>query len=341
MLFMKNQHSKTKITKQTLNQDLKYFCSDTLQKNLFLRIKKAFLELKSKIYKFGTSRISVMIIPHSSSKAVNLHISNYVVVFAALICSMTVIATTYIVATGQINSRHKLRLIVENDALEEKFYSVSQTVDSLTDYFTQFRIDIGSVIAPPNDADAEYLNSVQVSDASSGVPQEIVKLRQLERELEVTKQKIFNVGNFMKENKRILREIPSLYPVASRARITSRFGMRKNPFDQRGVETHDGLDMATFPGTPVYASADGVVKKAGVQGGYGNLIELEHQYGFKTRYGHLRGFAAQIYPGARVKQGQIIGYVGATGRVTGYHLHYEVWIGNNRTDPEPFAMMLR
>jgi murein DD-endopeptidase MepM/ murein hydrolase activator NlpD len=86
---------------------------------------------------------------------------------------------------------------------------------------------------------------------------------------------------------------------------------------------HEGTDYAASPGTPVMAAGDGVVLRAGWAGGYGNLIELRHRNGITTRYGHLRGFARGIRAGARVSQGQTIGYVGSTGLASGPHLHYE------------------
>ncbi len=86
---------------------------------------------------------------------------------------------------------------------------------------------------------------------------------------------------------------------------------------------HEGTDYAAAPGTPVMAAGDGVVVRAGRAGGYGNLIELRHRNGITTRYGHLRGFARGVHAGARVEQGQTIGYVGSTGLATGPHLHYE------------------
>ncbi len=86
---------------------------------------------------------------------------------------------------------------------------------------------------------------------------------------------------------------------------------------------HEGTDYAAAPGTPVLASGDGIVSHAGWQGGYGNLIELRHRNGITTRYGHLRGLASGIRVGARVGQGDVIGYVGSTGLASGPHLHYE------------------
>jgi murein DD-endopeptidase MepM/ murein hydrolase activator NlpD len=106
-------------------------------------------------------------------------------------------------------------------------------------------------------------------------------------------------------------------------RISSRFATaRFHPVLGR-TRRHEGTDYSANPGTPVMAAGDGIVLRAGRAGGYGNLIELRHLNGITTRYGHLRGFARSIRRGARVEQGQTIGYVGSTGLATGPHLHYE------------------
>jgi murein DD-endopeptidase MepM/ murein hydrolase activator NlpD len=106
-------------------------------------------------------------------------------------------------------------------------------------------------------------------------------------------------------------------------RISSSFARtRRHPV--LGItRRHQGTDYAANSGTPVMAAGDGVVMRAGRAGGYGNLIELRHRNGITTRYGHLRGFARGIRSGARVTQGQTIGYVGSTGLASGPHLHYE------------------
>ncbi|MEA2722353.1 MAG: hypothetical protein QOH59_124 [Gemmatimonadales bacterium] len=106
-------------------------------------------------------------------------------------------------------------------------------------------------------------------------------------------------------------------------RISSNFAYRRfHPVLGR-TRRHEGTDYAARPGTQVLAAGDGVVLRAGWAGGYGNLVELRHLNGITTRYGHLRGFARKVHRGARVEQGQVIGYVGSTGLASGPHLHYE------------------
>ncbi len=128
-----------------------------------------------------------------------------------------------------------------------------------------------------------------------------------------------------------LSEEPNLWPVEGR--VTGSFGERIDPFNGEGA-FHSGIDISTAYGTPVVAPADGVVDFADFCSGYGRLIEIEHSQGFTTRYGHLSSFA--VTPGQSVRRGQVIGYVGLSGRSTGPHLHYEVWIHNNPVNPYSF-----
>jgi murein DD-endopeptidase MepM/ murein hydrolase activator NlpD len=96
---------------------------------------------------------------------------------------------------------------------------------------------------------------------------------------------------------------------------------------------HNGIDYAAAPGTPVRAVGDGVIGRAGWGGGYGNVVDIRHARGYTSRYAHLRGFASGIRAGARVRQGDVIGYVGSTGLATGPHLHYEFHSGGRPVDP--------
>jgi murein DD-endopeptidase MepM/ murein hydrolase activator NlpD len=128
--------------------------------------------------------------------------------------------------------------------------------------------------------------------------------------------------------------IPSGRPVDS-ANLTSGFGIRSDPFRARAA-MHPGIDLAGPLGTPVYATADGVVDRAEWNGGgYGNLIEIDHGQGIQTRYGHLSQRIAQ--PGQRVHRGDLIGLMGSTGRSTGSHLHYEVRVAGRAIDPISFV----
>jgi murein DD-endopeptidase MepM/ murein hydrolase activator NlpD len=127
--------------------------------------------------------------------------------------------------------------------------------------------------------------------------------------------------------------VPSDKPVKAAA-FTSGYGLRSDPF--RGVAAmHAGIDLSGPIGTPIHATADGVISTAGYNsGGYGNLVKIDHGRGIETRYGHLSSMA--VRPGQRVIRGQVIGRMGSTGRSTGSHLHYEVRIDGRAVNPIPF-----
>ena len=127
--------------------------------------------------------------------------------------------------------------------------------------------------------------------------------------------------------------VPADKPVRTAA-FTSSFGVRADPF-KGSAAMHAGIDLAGPVGTPIYATADGVVSASGWNnGGYGNLVKIDHGRGIETRYGHLSVMA--VSPGQQVKRGEMIGRMGSTGRSTGSHLHYEVRIDGRAVNPIPF-----
>ena len=101
---------------------------------------------------------------------------------------------------------------------------------------------------------------------------------------------------------------------------------------------HKGVDFAAKRGTPIYAAGDGVIERANVYGGYGKYIRIRHNSQYKTAYAHLHRFAKSIKKGKTVKQGQVIGYVGSTGRSTGPHLHYEILFNNKQINPQKLKL---
>ena len=116
------------------------------------------------------------------------------------------------------------------------------------------------------------------------------------------------------------------------ARMSSGFGLRRHPI-LGYTKMHKGMDFAAPTGTPIYAAGDGTVEYAGRFGAYGNYVRIRHNTTMKTAYAHMKKFASGVRQGARVKQGQVIGYVGTTGRSTGAHLHYEVIMNGNQVNP--------
>ena len=108
--------------------------------------------------------------------------------------------------------------------------------------------------------------------------------------------------------------------------------MRRHPISRR-LKLHGGVDWSAPRGTPIISAGNGVVQKAGWSGGYGKQTIIRHANGYETSYSHQTAYAKGVRPGARVRQGQVIGFVGSTGYSTGPHLHYEVKVNGNRVDP--------
>ena len=138
------------------------------------------------------------------------------------------------------------------------------------------------------------------------------------------------IDYFNKEGKNVKKSI--LKTPLDGAKLSSSFGMRKHPISGFN-KMHKGIDFAAPKGTPIYAGGNGIIEVANVNGGYGKYIRIRHNNDYKTAYAHLSGFKKGISKGIRVNQGDVIGYVGSTGKSTGPHLHYEIIYQNKQINP--------
>ena len=146
--------------------------------------------------------------------------------------------------------------------------------------------------------------------------------------LGVLGSRLDSVRDSVERRQALASATPSVWPVAGW--LTSSYGKRTDPFT-RQADFHPGLDISADSGVPVLATGDATVDSAGVNGAYGNMVTLNHGFGIVTKYGHLSRIA--VFGAQRVKRGDTIGYVGSTGRSTGSHLHYEIWMNGRLTDP--------
>ncbi len=145
-------------------------------------------------------------------------------------------------------------------------------------------------------------------------------------------QRAANNMSDMRALQQAARGLPFFRPTGAAAQSSS-YGVRLDPFTRRPA-FHSGLDFPGASFTPIYATAPGVVSYAGVRSGYGNTVEIDHGSGFKTRYAHLAAFSVSV--GQRVAVGQRIASMGSTGRSTGPHLHYEVWVNGRAQNPNRY-----
>ena len=159
------------------------------------------------------------------------------------------------------------------------------------------------------------------------------ELEELQMQARIQEQNAHRVENFFDAQRSLLAATPTIWPV--RGWITSAFGHRISPFTGT-LQMHEGIDIGARSGTPVKAPADGVVIYAGWKSEFGKLVNLDHGYGFRTRYGHLS--KVYVKNGQRVKRGTIVGTVGNTGKSTGPHLHYEVKLNNLPVNPKKYLL---
>ena len=146
--------------------------------------------------------------------------------------------------------------------------------------------------------------------------------------LQGLESRLRSVRSNVESREALASSTPSIWP--AHGWLTGTFGGRSDPFSGEPA-FHQGLDISTEKGQPVFATADGVVETASYTGDYGNLIVIKHGFGLVTRYGHLSRY--NVKPGARVKRGDVIGFVGATGRATGAHVHYEILANGQLINP--------
>lgn len=164
------------------------------------------------------------------------------------------------------------------------------------------------------------------------------KLDMLNRQLYIQSKSFDEVVDLFKDHDNMLQSIPAIQPVANKdlKYTASGYGMRIDPI-YKTVKFHSGMDFSANIGTPVYATGDGVVKKAGWQSGYGKIIVINHGHGYETWYAHLNDYDVRV--GQKVKRGEVIGEVGNTGKSTGPHLHYEVHVKGKVVNPVNYYFM--
>lgn len=224
------------------------------------------------------------------------------------------------------------QLSQENQQLTEKAHEVLTEIDNLDSEIDSLReragIEAGEQPvnvsqAPPRGGVPGATNALELYDqAAQRVPV-------LDQELDVQVKPA--LVKTLEAEAAEAAAFPDSKPLTVPMMTTSGFGLRPNPFGGRSYEMHEGLDFTGPYGTPIVATADGTVKRASYYGGYGKTVEIDHGYGHKTLYAHLSKIT--VSEGAAVRRGDVIGHLGNTGRSTGPHLHYGIYVNGEAVDP--------
>jgi murein DD-endopeptidase MepM/ murein hydrolase activator NlpD len=282
---------------------------------------------------------TIIFVPHARAKFRKLKVSHrllfsLVSLVTSSLCLSTFFSVQYFTSLSQTHELSKLRR--ENRELQTANEQFGKSVESLR---TQLRtvedrtrkLAIIAGITTLDEASQGGTGGVRndenaVNPYRDDVDKMSFRSHSLNKDLSVLEQK------FMAQS-RLLSSTPSIAPV--RGILTDGFGGRSDPFTGEPGQ-HNAIDISSAIGQPVRSPADGIVVKAEWANGYGNVIFISHGYGYSTRYGHLKAFA--VRPGSRIKRGDVIGYVGSTGRSTGPHLHYEVRMNNNPVNPLEYIL---
>ncbi len=263
----------------------------------------------------------------------------------AIVTALIIVSIAY----RYFPSANEKRLQQQNEALQENYLVLDEKAKKLTDRLVDleerdnevYRAIFEANPVPDSARLAEIEQQKEVKLVMSmkrfELESSILKtLDNLEKRMVFQDRSYNQIHEFIKNKEQLLACTPAIQPVsnADLKRVASGFGYRIDPI-YKTPRFHAGLDFTAPQGTPIYATANGVVKIAGNKGnGYGNYVVINHGYGYETLYGHM--YKVKVQAGERVKRGEVIGYVGSTGKSTGPHCHYEVHKHKQRIDPVYF-----
>ena len=294
----------------------------------------------------GKEKLTVMLIPHSEKKIFNFQISIFTISFLIVVLAGVVI--TFFISTSRytLTKKEMVELQNEQEGSINSMNLFKEEISVLNNSVMEYKNNIKDIIKLLGASQSENIFGLGGPETEIKNITEIIGLRnkgdyrseletikRINADINASTKVLQNFTKFLAAREEIIQKIPNNWPIIGGGYITSPFGMRRSPFTGNWA-MHQGVDMSWWPGAPIRASADGVVVFSGMKGGYGRTIQIQHEYGFQTLYGHLSSITA--YEGKQVKKGEIIGFLGRSGRSTGFHLHYEVRIGTKAVDPMIF-----
>lgn len=296
------------------------------------------------------TRVVIALIPQSEKPSRRLEISHLGLLSLCLIAAVMLGGAVISLSSYGIQTARAVRLSRELAEAHRNIDRMRDKTEELLAKTAKFQETLGIVVdiaqgrgkQPQLRASDEVLKAAGLSDLLSGlqvsdpISRDLLRLDGVASSLEQSIPSLEIVANVLAGQKDILTEVPNIWPVKNNlGHITMYFGQNENPFSTGQWYLHTGIDISTNRvGDPILATADGKVIDVHYDPSLGNSVTIQHSHGFTTRYGHLRSFA--VKKGQKVSQGDVIGWLGNTGRTTGPHLHYEVYLGTSLIDPLRF-----
>lgn len=311
--------------------------------------------------KKGEERLTIMIIPHGQERIFSLQLNWFMILFLAGTAALALALAFYGIYLKTAESREAQRLrelyganfnaalqlnqiALENQALHikitERLEQIAQTIGFAENQLADLQsADRGDELASA-EIDRERSTDTTLSPRASYLPP-VRALKALRLSIAVRAPLTDAVADAFRSGIGVYASMPLGRPFVSLQQFndTSPFGLRWNPESRSFLEFHSGYDMAGAEGTPVMATGRGVVHRTFYDAGYGRAVVIRHDHGFYSMFAHLA--QSDLQSGQPVARGQRVGLLGRTGRATGPHLHYEVWLGESeRIDPFPFLCAL-
>ena len=303
---------------------------------------------------------TIMIVPHSEEATYSIRLPLYIVQAAVAllvlgVAGLCILGFAYLNASAEAREAKTLRqlnmaqqeeidaLAVETQRMMEQIIAIDDLVEMVRDKLdldpaqledaVQNQSSFNSNTTPNLVHDLEssdYVRLTYSSRSSAGgvLERAFDNIALLQNIVPARTETLGTVGEYVAQ----AEAKPSIWP--ARGRLASGFGVRRIPYAKSGYQFHTGVDIVGSYNSPIWAAADGRVAFTGYRGSYGNMIIIDHDYGYETLYAHLSGFA--VNAGDRVERGQTVGYMGASGRTTGTHLHYEVHYNGSPVNPNNF-----
>jgi murein DD-endopeptidase MepM/ murein hydrolase activator NlpD len=266
--------------------------------------------------------------------------------FGFIASSLVTAAIIVVIAFQYIDSPKEKILQKENEDLRESYSVIQQRVDQLQKQMLALENRDNNIYRSifeaspiPDSARLKEMEKTKEVQLVQGMKEgELLKsittqLNTLALQAAYQEKSYNDINGMLKNKEKLLAAIPAIQPISNKnlTHLASGFGYRVDPV-YKVTKFHAGLDFAAAVGTPIYATADGVVKEADYNaGGYGNNVVINHGFGYETLYGHMYRIKTKV--GRKVKRGEVIGYVGSTGKSTGPHCHYEVHKNGQPVDP--------
>jgi murein DD-endopeptidase MepM/ murein hydrolase activator NlpD len=273
------------------------------------------------IVKRALAPVTIMFIPHhNTEKSIHLSIPAIGVFFSVILCCLC--AAYLSLATIDIIKYRSMDHQIRDYSKKVSDFNATLTSLKKAERDLYRLLSLGS-----REKILENVESSDMGQADRGT----IDIRQIQQQIALSMQTIGAIQDYLRTERDSYMATPKGLPVPGS--ISSAYGNRVNPISGR-EEFHRGLDLSVPEGTPILATADGIVSFSGWNGGGGNVIVVEHGHGYSTYYAHNQRNAVQV--GQRVKRSELIGYAGATGSATGSHVHYEIWKSDRAVNPKKF-----